>query len=287
MKLSDKIEYSINLIRKGEKLALSMNPDGYYVGFSGGKDSQVMLELVKRSGVKYKAYYSVTTNDSPENVYFIRKYYPEVIFLHPKENFFKLVEKKGLPTVFRRFCCTELKEKNGSGSVCLMGVRREESAKRAKYNDVAIISRRKEHSERNKKRTVEEIEENEHRCIKGKDKLVIRPILYWSSQDIWEFIEENNLPKNPCYNEFGRVGCMFCPFSTREQIEYYCKKYPKYERNIINAIEVFISKYEGKKYWNNAEAYFEWWKSKKSIEKYIANKCQLSLQFLYEDEKNE
>ena len=89
MKLSDKIEYSINLIRKGEKLALSMNPDGYYVGFSGGKDSQVMLELVKRSGVKYKAFYNVTTNDSPENVYFIRKYYPEVTFIHPKENFFK------------------------------------------------------------------------------------------------------------------------------------------------------------------------------------------------------
>lgn len=287
MELSDKIEYSINLIKKGEKLALSMNPDGYYVGFSGGKDSQVMLELVKRSGVKYKAYYNVTTNDSPENVYFIRKYYPEVIFIHPKENFFKLVEKKGLPTMFKRFCCAELKENGGIGSVCLMGVRREESTKRAMYHDVAIISRRKEHSERNKKRTVEEIEENEHRCIKGKDKLVIRPILYWSSQEIWQFIEQNNLPKNPCYKEFGRVGCMFCPFSSKKQIEHYCNKYPGYKRNIINAMEKFMSNSTAEKYWNSAEAYFEWWKSKKSVKKYIGDKCQLDIQLIYNDNKYE
>lgn len=60
-----KEEASIELIRRGEKLALSMNPEGYFVGFSGGKDSQVLLELVRRAGVKYKAYYSVTTNDPP------------------------------------------------------------------------------------------------------------------------------------------------------------------------------------------------------------------------------
>jgi phosphoadenosine phosphosulfate reductase len=61
--MTEKEKQSIELIRKGEKLALSMNPEGYFVGFSGGKDSQVLLELVKRAGVKYKAYYNVTTND--------------------------------------------------------------------------------------------------------------------------------------------------------------------------------------------------------------------------------
>lgn len=68
-----KIDDSIRLIRKGEKLALALNPeDGYFVGFSGGKDSQVLLDLVKRAGVKYKAHYNVTTIDPPENVRFIR-----------------------------------------------------------------------------------------------------------------------------------------------------------------------------------------------------------------------
>lgn len=279
MKLSSKIEKSIALIRKGENLALSMNQEGYYVGFSGGKDSQVLLELVKRAGVKYKSYYNVTTNDSPENVYFIRKHYPEVIFIHPKENFFKLVEKKGLPTMFKRFCCAELKEKGGVGSVCLMGVRREESVKRAKYNDVAIISNRKEHRDRNKKRYIEEIEENEHRCIKGKDKIVIRPLLEWTTEEIWQFIIENNIPANPCYKDLKRVGCMFCPFSTKKQLKYYCDKYPGYKRNIINAMETFMSNCKKKKYWNNAEEYFEWWMSKKRVKEYMAEKQQLEMEF--------
>lgn len=279
MKLEDKIKHSIELIRKGEKIALSMNPDGYFVGFSGGKDSQVLLELVKMARVQYKAYYSVTTNDPPENVYFIRNNYPDVIFLHPKDNFFKLVEKKGLPTMMKRYCCDILKERAGIGNVCLVGVRREESAKRAKYKDIDVISRRKEHQLRTKKITIEEIEEHEHKCIKGNDKLIIRPILEWTEKDIWQFINENNLPKNPCYNEFGRVGCMFCPFSTKKQIDYYCNKHPGYKRNILKAMDIFMSRCKKEKYWDNSEEYFEWWKSKKSTKLYIAEKQQLKLDF--------
>ena len=87
--LQDKINESITLIKKGERLALALNPtDGYFVGFSGGKDSQVLLSLVKQSGVKYHAYYSVTTNDPPQNIYFIRQHYPDVTFLHPQRKLF-------------------------------------------------------------------------------------------------------------------------------------------------------------------------------------------------------
>ena len=54
MKLQEKIDHSIALIRKAEKLALTMQPDeGFHVGFSGGKDSQAVLELVKMAGAKY------------------------------------------------------------------------------------------------------------------------------------------------------------------------------------------------------------------------------------------
>lgn len=147
MTLQDKINKSIELIRRGEKLALALNPtDGYFVGFSGGKDSQALLQLVKMAGVRYKAYYSVTTNDPPANMYFIREHYPDVTFLHPKRNFFKLVERKGLPTMVHRFCCQELKEGAGVGCAVLTGVRGEESKKRAQYPDVKVYSRRKEHT---------------------------------------------------------------------------------------------------------------------------------------------
>lgn len=280
MTLQEKIDHSIALIRKGEKLALALNPkDGYFVGFSGGKDSQVLLQLVKMSGVKYHAYYSVTTNDPPENVYFIRNHYPDVTFLHPKDNFFKLVEKKGLPTMFHRFCCAYLKENTGEGNVVLTGVRAEESRKRALYNEVDIRSNRKEHADRTKKHTIEQIEENEHRCIKGKDKLMIYPMLQWTEEEVWQFIADNHLPKNPCYEMFGRVGCMFCPFSKRQELEYYEQRYPKFKEHFIAAFQRYLDKrtWEDQCGLRTAEEYYDWWKMKMPLKDYLAKRRQTTL----------
>lgn len=129
--LQQKINDSIALIRKGEKLALLMQPDyGYHVGFSGGKDSQAVLELVKMAGVKYRAVYNVTTNDPPENVYFIREHYPNVEFSHPDTTYLRLIEDNGLPNRMARFCCRILKERSGIGFATITGVRHSESRNR-------------------------------------------------------------------------------------------------------------------------------------------------------------
>lgn len=129
--LLKKIDDSIALIRKGEKLALLMQPNkGYYVGFSGGKDSQVVLELTRMAGVKYRAVYNNTTIDNPQNVLFIRHNYPEVEISNPSKNFFKLVEEQGLPNRISRFCCKHLKERGGIGYVTITGVRHQESRNR-------------------------------------------------------------------------------------------------------------------------------------------------------------
>lgn len=269
MCIQEKIDNSIALLRKGEKVALSLNPEeGYFVGFSGGKDSQALLELVKMSGVRYHAYYSVTTNDPPENVRFIRENYPEVTFIHPdrKDTFLKLVERKGLPTMDRRFCCDILKEKHGAGSVVLDGVRAEESRKRSTYEEVMVRSRRKEHADRHSV-TIESIMENEHQCIKGKDKLVIHPLLHWTQDDVWEFIYTKGLKVNPCYKHSGRVGCMFCPYASRKQINQYEQMWPKYKENLIRALHRFWEKTD-EHFFDTPEEYYEWWKSKKSVKQY-------------------
>ena len=51
---------------------------GYYgqpliCAYSGGKDSDVMLELFKRSGIPFEVHHSHTTADAPQTVYHIRK----------------------------------------------------------------------------------------------------------------------------------------------------------------------------------------------------------------------
>ena len=65
--LQKKILYSIDLIRKSEKMALRLDPmDGFYNTFSVGKDSQCLYHLVKLSGVKAKTHMNLTSVDPPE-----------------------------------------------------------------------------------------------------------------------------------------------------------------------------------------------------------------------------
>ena len=74
----DKVKLTIDRIK-------TFAPDeGYFVAFSGGKDSVVIKVLCELAGVPYEAHYSVTTVDPPELVRFIRKAYPDVIFDRPE-----------------------------------------------------------------------------------------------------------------------------------------------------------------------------------------------------------
>ena len=62
----DKVETAIQRLRVFEP------PEGYYLAFSGGKDSQCIYHLCKEADVRFDAHYSLTTVDPPEAVYFIR-----------------------------------------------------------------------------------------------------------------------------------------------------------------------------------------------------------------------
>ena len=270
----EKIEYSLNLIKKAEKLALKLSDKGFYVGFSGGKDSQVVLDLIKRAGVKFEVFYNVTTIDPPENVYFIRKNYPEVIFSFPKENFYKIVERKGMPTILKRFCCAILKEINGVGRCVVTGVRAEESKKRSSYTELTLMKRKKVENE---SKDIDKMSELNFQCVSGKDKFILNPILHWTEKDVWQYIKENNLPINPCYKEMKRVGCVFCPFAKRKEILMFCKRYPKMKENLLKSIQKYLDKKEGEGHFSDAEDFFSWWISRKSFREYEGLRRQLEL----------
>ena len=89
--------------------------EGYFVAFSGGKDSIVIYDLMKRSGCKFDAHFNYTTVDPPEVLEFIKRYYPDVIWERPKDSMFTLIRKWGLPNRLRRWCCRLLKEYSGTG----------------------------------------------------------------------------------------------------------------------------------------------------------------------------
>lgn len=47
MALNEKIEYSINLLRKAEQMAMEYSDKGFFLAFSGGKDSQALYHVAK------------------------------------------------------------------------------------------------------------------------------------------------------------------------------------------------------------------------------------------------
>lgn len=109
--LTHKIEHSIQLIRKAEPTALRYRAEGFYLAFSGGKDSQVLLRLTQLAGVAFTPQYNLTTLDAPENVRFIKEHYPMVEIVRPQRTFLQICRHhKMLPTQWTRFCCKELKE---------------------------------------------------------------------------------------------------------------------------------------------------------------------------------
>lgn len=110
--LNEKIKQSLMLIQEYEEKALQMSPEGYYVAFSGGKDSVVMERLFRMSGVKYQTWYNNVTIDPPELVKFIKKEYPQTKWNNPAMHLMEMMKYKscGPPTRIVRWCCEIYKE---------------------------------------------------------------------------------------------------------------------------------------------------------------------------------
>jgi len=225
-------EIAIERLREFEQAAIGKHPDGYYLAYSGGKDSDVLLHLTRASGVKFTAHHNLTTCDPPELIYHVRKQ-PEVIIEKPKITMWKLIRKRGLPPRRNaRFCCSELKERGGAGRIVLTGVRWSESTRRQ--------SRRMFEA-----------------CYRDKSKHYLQPIIDWSSADVWEYIRTNNIEYCSLYDEgFKRIGCVLCPMSrnTERDILRWPKIAKAWEKAVKATYKPGISKA-----FTSPDDYWEWW----------------------------
>ena len=268
---------AIKLIQEFEDVSLARNPLGYVVGYSGGKDSEVLVDLFIKSGVKFVVIHNHTGLDAPETVYFIRKKFKQwreqgidCRIYYPKKTFWKLCkEKKMLPTRIQRFCCAELKERNDIPELKFathsFGVRKTESVKRASHRD--SIETRNTESFGTKSHQMFHFDKAEmvkqtSACYTNKY-FIVNPIAYWTEQEVWDYIHENEIEYNPLYDKgYSRVGCIGCPMAGKHRIEELVK-YPKYkalykklaeeiEKTMINDNWKINSK-------GKYSSYFEWW----------------------------
>lgn len=218
------------------------------VAYSGGKDSDVILQLVKESGIPYRAIYKNTTIDPPGTIAHVKEMGVEVVT--PDKTFFQLIKEYGFPNRFSRFCCAYLKEYKILDTV-IIGVRKAESAKRKKIYT----------------------EPTECRIYKKRANVRqyrIYPILYWTDEDVENFIIDRKIQCHPLYyDDKGkfhverRLGCMGCPLVSRKKRLVFFKKNPKWLAAWINAFTKKRSKEECFEhlardlFYDNQNKYFE------------------------------
>lgn len=266
-----------------ERLKAYEPPEGYWLAFSGGKDSVVIKALADMAGVKYEAHYQNTSVDPPELVQFI-KTFDDVKMDSPKDKdgkritMWNLIPKKKMPpTRIVRYCCHELKEASGKGRIVVTGVRWAESVKRRQnQGEVTIMDGAKENlaamgfDESSFTQTklggvVLNLDNAESKdilsmCYRTR-KTMLNPIIDWSTEDVWEFIRTYNVPYCSLYDQgYKRLGCIGCPMSTHNGEEL--EKYQKYKQAYLRAFQRMIEQRKANNMdcvWQTAEEVMEWW----------------------------
>lgn len=236
--MTDELHKKVN---QAIRLLQSIKADEIELSYSGGKDSDVILELAKMAGIKFRAIYKNTTIDPPGTIKHVKEKGVEIV--RPKKNFAKLIQENGYPNRFMRFCCKYLKEYKILDK-SIQGIRRSESRKRA---------------ERYKEPTYCRIYQ------KGEKVEVFMPILDWTDKDVKEFIDYYNIKCHPLYyDEKGifhperRLGCMCCPLaSARKRIEQF-KKNPKMVGFYIKNGQKFLERHPTAKNAKRFENVYDW-----------------------------
>ena len=257
-------------------------PDHFYiVGYSGGKDSELILHMwndamdaVRDNApdvynrIDWVINFANTSNDTADTYKRLKNLPQEKLkILNPKLGFYPWIEKVkkySTPTVLRRNCCSTYKEgqihqhyDTKRPTINVLGVRKSESTKRANYQYFMDYE------------TIQSIFKD---TTSPKNWINIAPAIDFADEDVWLYLIAHNIDFNRQYRlGFSRCGCLICPYQTGYTdllIEYW---YP----NMWNRWKKILTKGY---YLNKVQRNFKWtleewihgqWKEGKSKERYI------------------
>ena len=227
---------------QGKTPILNSDIEMFIVSFSGGKDSQVTLDLVTRviPSEDIRVIYSDTGYELPSSLQlykqiedYYKEQYPAIDFCIAKNhdkvlNYWDMI---GSPSNVHRWCCGVmktaplykfLKDISSLGRqphvLSYLGTRAEESTRRSTYLKVA-------------------------KDAKHANVINVSPILEWNTTEVWLYLFIKNLPINYAYRKgLGRVGCIVCPFGS-DWNDYLCNHiFPETAEPFINKIREIVSK---------------------------------------------
>lgn len=211
--------------------------DDFVVAFSGGKDSQVILDLVTRvlPVEAFKAVFQDTDMELPctydivaytEEDYKYR--FPNFKLYHAKSDrkALDLWKQYGPPSRVNRWCCSvmkttifrrtmkEIHKTDVQPKVAVFeGVRADESARREAYNRIGVN-------------------------VKHPNLINCRAIFRWNNSEIFLYLFSRGIELNPAYRMgLTRVGCGVCPFAS-DWSEYLIRRiYPEISKQYVAVIE--------------------------------------------------
>lgn len=243
---------AIKRIQLASELSLKHYEKPLVCTYSGGKDSDTLLELFKRAGVPFEVHNNHTTADAPQTVKHIRETFRELelqgikceiqmpTYKSKKTSMWKLIPLKLMPpTRLSRYCCKILKEQGCINRYIATGVRWAESTSRKgreEFEKIGVTKATQEKftsvmllSDNDKKRRMTEY------CMQ-KRKMVVNPIIDWEDTDVWEYINSERIKTNILYQcGYERVGCIGCPMASKKKMERICR-FSKVQASIYKGI---------------------------------------------------
>ena len=241
---------------------------------SGGKDSCVCREIVRRAGIPYEVQHNLTTADAPQTIYYVRETFRKLeeqgvpcrvnypVYKGGRVTMWTLIPlKKFPPTRLQRYCCQVLKEATCRDRFITTGVRWAESVKRK--NNRGVYENFTANPE--KKIILNNDNDDDRRLFEScalKGKRICNPIVDWTDRDVWDYIHSERLPMNPLYEMgFYRVGCIGCPMAGKTRWREFAL-FPTYRHAYTKAFGRMLDVIQecgGKTKWRTAEEVFSWW----------------------------
>lgn len=250
--LRQKIDTAYERFRWAAKEAERLFDMPLVVQYSGGKDSDVILQLAKESGVPFRVTHNLTTADPPDNVYYIRRVFAalreegiEAKINIPKRSLWRIMrETLVIPSRLIRVCCSELKErKMPDAPYIVTGVRWAESAGRRAKSGVAMVYTSSERTSAGLLTTDDASSRRLFEQCQMRGVRALNPIIDWGDDDVWSYLASRGIEGNPLYKEgWTRIGCVGCPLARRRARELAFARYPKLYKAWHDAIAYVIAR---------------------------------------------
>lgn len=278
--MTDKWDEAVEIFTLGAEMSLNYHDEPIQVCYSGGKDSDVLLEVAKASEQQFVLVYNITTVDSPDTLRHINE-----VFRREEQNGVKclrvvptyqgkpinmwdLIVKKTLPPLrTARYCCEILKERSLPQHVVATGVRWAESVQRSNRKPVEVLAPRMKdrvgYDPTSKQLSFTMDNTAEHKiaeyCSMGR-KTAVNPIIKFTDREIWNIIYDCHIKVNPMYEKgYDRVGCIGCPMASLEDRTREFKDYPHIKEKYIQAFDKLVKTCQHTRDWKSGQECFDWW----------------------------